>query len=225
MCAHRRLAIPVTLAAILLTAAAGTARAQDGPPGATGPAASLFAGLWDYNAAESINITTGRPEQSSRTASARPPAPPPRTAAQAGDRTDPAAAREVSPFGPTPEMIRENRDMSRDLLEVPETLRMAVDSGTVTFTDDLQRERTFPTDNSRGRYRLGAAEFFARVRWDGPRLHKDIEGPFGYRMSETYFLSPDARRLFVIVRVGEPNRRRPPTGFDRVYDRIEPAAP
>ena len=46
-----------------------------------------FAGTWDYNAAESINIQTGKPEQA------------PRSATQRAVRSEPAAAS-AEPSGP-----------------------------------------------------------------------------------------------------------------------------
>lgn len=176
-----------------------------------------FAGVWDYNAEYSINIVTGRPEQNPRGA------PPPRAFVAPSSPIDPAVdggGPPATPFSPTAQAMREARDMARDLLEVPERLAFEVTDTAVTVTDDLGRSHTFPTDGRRERYRLGASEFSARVRWDGDRLRRDIEGTFGYRMSETYFLSPDASRLFVIVRVGDPGRGRRAPGFDRVYDRI-----
>lgn len=121
-------------------------------------------------------------------------------------------------------MMREQRDMSRDLLEVPEQYRIALGSGEITFTDDIERERTYAIDGKKQKYRLGASEFNARVEWDGTQLRKEIEGALGFRMTEVYFLSPDAKRLFVIVRVGQPSRNRQQSGFNRVYDRIEPSA-
>jgi hypothetical protein len=116
--------------------------------------------------------------------------------------------------------------MSRDLLEVPETLAIAVTASdtVVTFTDDLDRERVYPIDGRKRDYRLGASEFKASLRWNGTQLRKDIEGAFGFRLSEIYFLSPDTRRLFVILRLGTPNRNTPPAGFDRVYDRVDASA-
>jgi hypothetical protein len=191
------------------------------------PRPDQFAGVWDYIPSESINVATGRPEQSARNATQRPPVarrPPPVTTAGAeaaeGSGRGSVGSVAGNPFGPTPEMLRENRDMTRDLLEVPETLRIVVSNGTVTFTDDLERSRVYPTDGRRERYRMGASEFHARVQWDAGRLRKDIEGAFGFTMSETYYLSPDGNRLFVIIRVGQPVRGRPLTGFDRVYERI-----
>lgn len=122
-------------------------------------------------------------------------------------------------------MIRERRDMSRDLLEVPEAYTISFGDGTVVFVDDLERERAYALDGRKQKYRLGASEFAARVSWNGTQLRKDIEGSLGFKMSETYFLSPDATRLFVIVRVGEPARNRQPEGFNRVYDRVATAGP
>jgi hypothetical protein len=42
-------------------------------------------------------------------------------------------------------------------------------------------------------------------------------------MSEVYFLSKDAQRLFVILRVAGTRKGAPPIGADRVYDRVTPA--
>ena len=120
-------------------------------------------------------------------------------------------------------MMREQRDMSRDLLEVAEQYTIALAGGAITFSDDLERERIYPLDGKKQKYRLGASDFDARMEWTGTQLRKRIEGSFGFRMTETYFLSPDGRRLFVIVRVGQPGRNRQLSGFNRVYDRIDPA--
>ena len=197
------------------------------PPAFTSVALPVeFAGVWDYNALESINIVTGRPEQSPRSATQRGAAVVPQNgrASSSGGEGGPAPGR-VSVtrglgLGPTPEMMREARDMSRDLLEVPEALTISVRNQAVSFTDDIDRERTYPVDGSKQKYRLGASEFHARVEWTGTQLRKDIEGSFGFRMSEVYFLSPDARRLFVIIRLGSQGRNRLPTGVNRVYDRV-----
>jgi hypothetical protein len=188
------------------------------PAGASASRPEQFAGLWDYNSEDSRNIATDRPERGAPgSAPPRPIVPRAAPASRDGDDIDRA-----SPFAPSPQMLRENRDLSRDLLEIAETLMFAVSADAVTITDDLGRARTYPTDNQRQRYRLGASEFNARVRWDEGRLLREIDGMFGFRMTETYFLSPDASRLFLIIRVGEPRRGRPQAGVDRVYDRVNP---
>jgi len=183
------------------------------------PGPQQFAGLWAYSAEHSINASTGRPERGARGGAA----PRPTIARATPDAQTGGDTRgETSPFAPSAQLMRESRDMMRDLLEIAETLEFSVSDATVTMTDDLDRVRTFSTDGSRQRTRLGASEFSARVRWDGNRLRRDIEGTFGFRMTETYFLSPDATRLFVILRVGNTARGRRPVGADRVYDRVSP---
>jgi hypothetical protein len=194
-----------------------------------------FAGVWDYNPEESINIQTGRPEQSPRSATQRGGPGVGGTAAGGSGRRGPlttgipdaSGERRGGPggtsgIGPTAMMQREMRDLARDLLEVAETLSIAVAPETVTITDDLSRERTYNTDGRKQEHQLGAARFDVRTTWQDGQLRREIEGGFDFKMTETYFLSPDGRRMFVIIRVGEARRDRPQTGFDRVYDRVDP---
>lgn len=194
---------------------------------------SEFAGTWDYNAEESINIQTGRPEQRPRSATQRGGgATPPATGG--GGRTGVGGPTRGggefggggglgpgSGVGPTPEMLRESRDMARDLLEVAERFTIAVTDDRVTLTDDLGRQRTYLTNNRKEKHQIAASRFEVRSEWQDSQLRQFIEGAFDFRMTQTYFLSPDGRRLFLIVRVGEVRRNRPQTGFNRVYDRVD----
>src|SRR5262249_41749692 len=106
--------------------------------------------------------------------------------------------------------------------EVPQTLKIKVSSEAVSLTDDLDRERTYPTSGKKQHYQLGAANYDAKAYWDGHQFYKDIEGIRGFKMHETYFLSEDGKRLFVIIRVGDPSKDKnaPIVGFNRVYDRV-----
>jgi hypothetical protein len=189
------------------------------PEAGAGARPAQFSGAWAYNSQDSVNLATGRPERGPR--GGAPPRPLMARPAPTGRGASDEGGEGNSQFSPSTYMLRENRDLTRDLLEIAETLTFAVAEDSVTVTDDLKRERTFPTDNERQRYRLGASEFFARVRWEDGRLHRDIEGTFGaFKMSETYFLSPDANRLFLIIRVGDVARGRVQAAVDRVYDRV-----
>lgn len=114
----------------------------------------------------------------------------------------------------------ERADTIRDLLEVPERLTLAVTPDAVTITDDIDRARTYYTNNRSRRYQLGAATYNARTRWDGPQLRQQLSTTLGLKMFETYFLSEDAKRLFVIIRIGEPIKGELQPGVNRVYDRI-----
>jgi hypothetical protein len=227
-------------------------------PDATPHELKDFIGVWDYNANDSVNAATGRPEQSPRSATQRTPGARGGMdgAGRSGRRPDPLPVPGYSGpdggygggygtggyggggdggpmgggqgadggpggVGPTIDMVQQSRDLARDLLEVPEALTISLGADAVTFVDDLDRSRTYSTDGRKGKYQLGASRFDANMEWDGTRLVKHIEGPYGFKMTETYFLSGDGRRLFVIVRVGEHKKKDDPlVGFNRVYDRV-----
>jgi hypothetical protein len=116
--------------------------------------------------------------------------------------------------------MRENRDLLRDLLEIPEALTIRVAADRVTFIDDLNRERTYPTDGSKNKYQLAASRFNAKLTWDAGQLRKEVDGGLGFKMTETYFLSADGQRLFVILRVDRSRPDGPIVGANRVYDRV-----
>jgi hypothetical protein len=181
-----------------------------------------FAGVWMYNAHESIDVATGKPEQgpkgvparSTRTVAPRP------VPSDGADRMGGPDQGRQSEFGPSPLALRASRDLMRDLLEVAQSLDLKIAPNAVTMTDDIDRSRTYPTDGSRQHYRLGGSEFNARVQWRDSQLRKDIDAAFGFKMTEVYYLSDDGQRLFVILRVaGAP--RNAPIGANRVYDRAE----
>jgi hypothetical protein len=201
----------------------------------------LLAGQWSYNPDESINIATGRPEQAPRSATQRTPGaraggsgggirPGPVSGRAAGSSSDvpsdgtaaPRPSRLFAPgeMGPTLSMMQESRSLRRDLMEVPEALTINVTNGAVSFTDDLDRTRVYDTTGLKQKYQLGAARFSASTVWQDSQLRKHIEAADGFRMSETYFLSPDGERLFVIVRLGDPKKGPSSVGVNRVYDRI-----
>lgn len=121
-------------------------------------------------------------------------------------------------------IVNERRDLVRDLLEVPVELKIKVTDDAVTFVDHLERELTYPTTGKKQKYQLSASIFTAKTYWDGPQLKKDIQGNDDFKMRETYFVSDDGKRLFVIVRVGDPqekDKEAPVVGVNRVYDRVE----
>jgi hypothetical protein len=200
-----------------------------------------LAGQWIYNADESINVATGRPEQAPRSATqrtpgaraggagggaARPTGLIPRSAGTAESTSDgsgsprPGRIFTAGEIGPTLAMMQESRSLRRDLMEVPEALTISVASGVVSFTDDLERTRAYETSGLKQKYQLGAARFAASTEWKNSQLQKYIEASDGFRMTETYFLSSDGRRMFVIVRLGDQKKKGAPlVGVNRVYDR------
>jgi hypothetical protein len=236
--------------ALMVCVGSGAAAAQSGSIAARQPDVAPhkieeFSGVWTYNADESVNAATGRPELGPRSATQRNPGAArtggaPASSGGAGPTSDGRVAPPAgiapsgtgagggrdsftrgSSVGPTADMVQQSRDLARDLLEVPESLTIHVAKDGVSFTDDLERSRTYTTSGTKQRYQLGASRFDAAMAWDGSQLQKRIEGAYGFKMTETYLLSADGRRLFVIVRVGDRKKDDPVVGFNRVYDRAE----
>lgn len=207
-----------------------------GPSAAAAPpkpmTAEALSGAWDYNEQLSVDAATGRPERAPRSATQRTlprdlGSPPPSGARPGGgSRTGlPGGAGtqdglDEARRAMTAVLAAERRTLIRDLLEIPEQLTIRARTSDVTFIDDLERERTYSTDGTKQKYILSAAKFEASGAWSPTYFRKEIEGANNFRMSETYFLSEDGLRLFVIVRVGDPKKPETMAGVNRVYDRI-----
>jgi hypothetical protein len=114
----------------------------------------------------------------------------------------------------------ERRTYIRDLLEVPEYLTIKATTDHVTIADDLGRERSYSTNGQVQKYMLSAAQYHASGSWTDTYFKKNIDGANNFRMSETYFLSEDGNRLFVIIRIGDPKKPETLAGINRVYDRV-----
>lgn len=177
---------------------------------------SLLAGTWDYNAEASIDVLTGRTEQgpesaTQRGSAARLPGVGPTGRGRGGD-----SARSLAVLV----MRREARDLARDLLEVPETLTFELADESVTITDDLDRTWTYRTDGQEEQQQIAASRFDVRTTWLNDQLRQEITSSSRFEMDQTYFVSADGQRLFVIIRIGEPDDDESQPGYDRVYDRV-----
>ena len=204
----------------------------------------VLSGVWDYNDALSVDAATGRPERAPRSATQRANqpggAPPagggsgagPRPAGSGGAGGAGGAGGFEGGGGPrdgfdearramAAVIAAERRTYVRDLLEVPEILRIRAATGEVVMSDDLGRERTYVADGKLQKYQLAAARFEARSTWTDTYFRKEIEGANGFKMSETYFVSEDGRRLFVIIRIGDPKKPETLAGINRVFDRVD----
>lgn len=182
-------------------------------------APSELSGTWKYNSGESVDAVSGRPETA-------------RAARRggAGLSSPPEFAPSAPPLGATSASVVQDaaaklylarRDTRRDILEIAPTLQLQTSGQTVAITDDLDRVLTFPADGSTHSYQLGAALFEARSYWDHNQLKVEIDGPENLKISETWFLSDDGSRLFLIIRIGDPVKTTRPVGVNRVYDRVQ----
>lgn len=203
-----------------------------------------LSGYWDYNPELSVDAATGRPEQAPRSAAARQVAPaatpqsvrPPATGGGGTNSGGSGNSGGGGNFGNGAVgssfddarramailLAAERRTLLRDLLEVPEKLTIQANADKVSITDDLKRERVYQTDGKRRKYQLSAAIYEATGGWQDSAFRKVIHGANNFQMSETYFLSEDGKRLFVIIRLGDPKRPETMAGVNRVYDRISP---
>jgi hypothetical protein len=197
-------------------------------------------GKWTYNPDQSVNAATGRPE-TQRAANDRrsggsggagggprvgaggggvagPAGPPGGIGSDRGAGNDPGGGG----FGPPSvalNMYQQARDTQRDLMEIAPALNIGVTDSTFTVTDDLGRTLTFQTDGKRKKYQLGAAVFDAKAYWDASQLRLDIEGPNGFKMKQSYLLSEDGTRLFMIIRLVDQSQNERTVGVNRAYDR------
>lgn len=236
----KRLVLCTVIVALAMTGWTVLAQSPQHTAGSSLPASPLpdtFSGSWDYNPELSVDAATGRPEQAPRSAvprslSTAAAAPAARGGGAGGGRAGGSGVGEGQMRSDFDEARRamaaiiaaERRTLIRDLLEVPEKLTITATGSDVTFIDDLRRARTYVVDGKVRKYQLAAARFEARSGWDGKYFRKDIEGPNDFKMSETYFLSEDGQRLFVIIRIGDPRRPETMAGVNRVYDRIARAS-
>ena len=231
--------IATALSAVVAQQGAATAPAPASPsPFGSARPHTDFAGTWRYNADESINATTRRPETARAANDRRGISRGPGGGPGGGAGRDPGGGPGggggrggggrggAGGGGGVPQdglyaLYIEQRDTRRDLMEIAPELRLAVTPAAVTVTDDLDRALTFPVDGKKQKYQLGAAIFEAKTSWDAGQLKTNIDGPDGLKMTQTWFLNEDASRLFLIIRIGEPVKDVPPVGVNRVYDRAK----
>lgn len=213
------------------------------------PTPEAFSGTWDYVPSESVNAANGRQEQAPQSATQRrnpigatggTGRAPGQGGGGGGSITLPGAGGAYGPsgmggnpgwtgggggYGPIPRAPMVNtfvlRDLARDLLEIPEILTITASAESVTFVDDLDRELTFPTNGRKQKYQLAAAVFNAETTWVNGQLQKKITAAENFKMTETYRLSDDGSRLFVIIRLGEQRKDRPIVGVNRSYQRVQ----
>lgn len=209
-------ALLIACACAVLTPLQPSAQTPAPAKGSTEPLLAM-AGVWDYNDKLSVDASSGRPEQAplSATQGRRNPGVGAGAGSGAGTSADDFERNVLAMF------MSERRALVRDLLEVPELLRITVTNDGVTFVDDLKRERTYLTSGKMRKYQLGAAQFQARAYWADSRFNKEIEGANGFRMRETYFLAEEGQRLMVVVRVGDTRKPETQFGVNRVFDRVQ----
>jgi hypothetical protein len=103
------------------------------------------------------------------------------------------------------------------LHEPPAKLTITQTDSSVTFTEGDRQSQTLATTNEKQRLPLGSGTVEVRTKWDDGRLVKETSLSDGTKVTETYSLVSEPRRLHVMVTLAGARLPRP-VSFRRVYD-------
>jgi len=118
---------------------------------------------------------------------------------------------------PSPEEMKKLQAQMRSVLEPPERLMITVEADSVIFTLADGRTQRLPTNGKKVKVMIDETETETQVKWDKARLVKISSLAGGTRVTETYAVEGDSRRLQVTVKIE--NWRMPqPLSVRRVYD-------
>lgn len=121
-------------------------------------------------------------------------------------------ARDTRSGGMDPE-----QQMRMWLHEPPARLTITQTDRSVTFTEGDGRSQTLATTNEKQRLPLGSGTVEVRTKWDDGRLVKETSLSDGTKVTETYSLVSEPRRLQVMVELAGARLPRP-ASFRRVYN-------
>ncbi len=114
------------------------------------------------------------------------------------------------------------RRAMRDLLELAETYTIAVGDGTITLTDDLDRETTFATDGRREKHHQGATDYDSVTTWNADgQLLQDLAWTKELKITQIWLPADDGQSLFVWMKVQKPTFTPPVKDIKRVYARAK----
>jgi hypothetical protein len=105
----------------------------------------------------------------------------------------------------------------RSVLDTPERLMITVEAESVVFTFGDGRTQRLPTNGKKVKLTIDDSDVDTQVKWDKARLVKIASLAGGTKVTETYAVEGDVRRLRVTVKIE--NWRMPqPHTVHRVYD-------
>lgn len=168
-----------------------------------------FSGSWVLNESESDNP---RARFQGTTGSGRQPGMRGRTGAR-----PPAGAR-----GGMSDADREQmRQMMASVMVASETLRVAQDDSTFMVDDDEGTLRVHHLDGRKKFFPLGGVgNVESKAKWDDEKVVVEMRLEGGVRVTKTYELDSERRRLSVRVRM-EGGQLRQSMDFRRVYDAVD----
>jgi hypothetical protein len=118
---------------------------------------------------------------------------------------------------PNLEEMRKLQAQTRAVLEVPERLMITVEAEAVILTYGDGRTQRMLTNGKKEKLKIDDTAVETQVKWDKARLVKISSLDGGTKVTETYAVDKDPRRLQVTVKIE--NWRMPqPQTVHRVYD-------
>jgi hypothetical protein len=120
---------------------------------------------------------------------------------------------------PNPEEMKKLQAQMRAVLEMPERLMITVDAGSVTFTYGDGRTARMLTNDKKEKLTIDDAVVETQVKWDKARLVKRSTLAGGTKVTETYAVDVNPRRLYVALKIENWRMPQPQTVY-RVYDDV-----
>jgi hypothetical protein len=103
------------------------------------------------------------------------------------------------------------------LHEPPGRLTITQTDRAITFTDGDGRSQRLATTGEKQRISIGRGTVEVRTKWDGERLVKETSLARGMKVTETYSVVSDAKRLQVMIKL-EGSHLQQAVNFRRFYD-------
>lgn len=112
----------------------------------------------------------------------------------------------------------EERQKMHELLNPPTTMTISMTGAEVDLMDDRDRKRAFMTDGRKLQKSKDDNYQEIAAKWEGNRLVTEEKSPRGGKMSRTFELSPDGRRLYENLHIEGGGRNSRSLDVRYVYD-------
>lgn len=114
-------------------------------------------------------------------------------------------------------------DLMREVLESPLLLMVSLDASTVTFTDGEGYVRKYATNDKTEKHQMPSGTVETKTRWRGQALVLETSVGRGAKVTKTFTIEPDPRRLIVLTEMGARRGGDTPPPLKAVYDEGPPA--
>jgi hypothetical protein len=113
-------------------------------------------------------------------------------------------------------------DLMREVLESPLVLMVNRDASTVTFTDGDGYVRKYTTNGKTEKHQMPSGTVETKMKWAGQALVLETTVERMLKVTKTYTMEPDPRRLVVLTEMGGRRGGDAPPPLKAVYDEGPP---